>query len=98
MEVPRGGQSTKLFTTTNLVHHLKTKHDEEYARYNRLKVDSDGKQKELGSTSDSEGMWLRQVSLQETAELRKLWDINDPRAKKVHAKVGEMIAIDCQPV
>ena len=36
--------------------------------------------------------------MQETAELHKLWDINDPRAKKIHAKVGEMIAIDCQPV
>ena len=63
MEVPCGGQSIKSFTTTNLVHHIKTKHDEEYARYNRLKADSDGKQKELGSTSDSEGMRLRQVSL-----------------------------------
>ena len=98
MEVPRGSQSTKSFTTTNLVYHLKTKHDEEYAQYNRLKADSDGKQKELGSTSDSKGMRLRQVSLQEIAELRKVWDINDPRAKKIHAKVGEMIAIDYQPV
>ena len=43
-------------------------------------------------------MRLRQVSLQETAELHKLWNINDPRAKKIHAKAGEMIAIDCQPV
>ena len=25
-EVPRGGKSTKSFTTTNLVHHLKVKH------------------------------------------------------------------------
>ena len=52
----------------NLVHHLKTQHDEEYARYNRLKVDSKDKQNE---SSTSEGMQLRQVSLQETAELRK---------------------------
>ena len=58
-------------------------------------ADSDGKQKE---SSISEGTRLRQASLQETAELRKLWDINDHRAKKIHAKVGEMIAIDCQPV
>ena len=94
-EVPRGGQSTKSFTTTNLIHHLKTKHNEEYARYNRLKANSDEKQKE---SSISEGMRLRQVSLQEAAELRKLWDINDSRAKKIHTKVGEMIAIDCQPV
>ena len=94
-EVSRGGQSTKLFTTTNLVHHLKTQHDEEYARYNRLKADSKDKQNE---SSTSEGMQLRQVSLQETAELHKMWDINDPRVKKIHNNLGIMIAIDCQPV
>ena len=36
--------------------------------------------------------------MQETAELRKVWDINDFRAKQIHTKVGEMIAIDYQPV
>ena len=51
---------------------------------------------EENSTSD--GARLRQVSLQETAELRKVWDINDFRAKRIHTKVGEMIAIDYQPV
>lgn len=95
IEIPRGGQSTKSFTTTNLVHHLKTKHSEDYAQYNRLKADSDGKQNE---NTSSKGKGLRQVSLQQTAELRKLWNINDPRGKRIHSKVGEMIAIDCQPV
>lgn len=91
--MPCRGQSTKLLTKTKLVIHLKT-HDKEYAQYNRLKVDSE-KQKE---SSTSKGMQFRQVSLQETAELHKLWDINDPRVKKIHAKVGVMIAIDYQPV
>ena len=95
MEVPRGGQSTKTFTPTNLVHHLKTKpgHEEEYERYNKLKTEEKKKQ-----SSTTDGTQLRQVSLQETAELLKVWDINDSRAKRTHTKVGEMIAIDCQPI
>ena len=94
-EVSCRGQSTKSFTTTNLVYHLKIQHDEEYAQYNRLKADSKDKQNE---SFTSEGMPLRQVSLQETAELRKMWDINDSRVKKIYNKVGIMIAINCQPV
>ena len=95
VKVPCGGQSTKTFTPTNLVHHLKTKpgHEEEYEKYNKLKTEEKVKE---NSTSD--GARLRQVSLQETAELRKVWDINDFRAKRIHTKVGEMIAIDYQPV
>ena len=51
IEVPRGGQSTKTFTPTNLVHHLKTKpgHEEEYERYNKLKTEEKKKQ---SSTTD----------------------------------------------
>ena len=37
VEVSCGGQSTKLFTTTNLVHHLMTKQAEDYSKYNELK-------------------------------------------------------------
>ena len=36
-EVPRGGQSTISYTTTNLVQHLKTKHGQEYAEYEKKK-------------------------------------------------------------
>ena len=45
--VLHGGQCTKLFTMKDLVHHLKDRHREEYARYKRLKEDSDKKQKPL---------------------------------------------------
>ena len=33
----------------------------------------------------------------EVAELHKQWDINDASAKAIHQKIGEMIAVDCQP-
>ena len=99
INVPRGGQSTKTFTPTNLIHHLKTKpgHEEEYEKYNKLKKENDAKA-ESAVTTTNDGTRLRQVSLQGSVELRKIWDINDSRAKRIHSKVGEMIAIDCQPV
>ena len=39
-----------------------------------------------------------QFSLIKVQDLTKIWDINDHRAQKVHRKVGEMLAIDCQPI
>ena len=95
-EVPRGGQSTKSYTTSNLVHHLKTKHGQEYAEYEKKKSE---KQPEAPQASSSnEAGPLRQISLMEAAELHKQWDINDPSAKAIHRKIGEMIAVDCQPI
>ena len=74
---------------------MRIQHSEEFKRYTKLK-DAVGKKKAESFGSSSTG--LRQVSLQESADLRKMWDINDVRSKKIHVKVGEMIAIDCQPV
>ena len=74
-EVPCGSKSTKSFTTMNLVHHLKVKHSEEFKEYTKLKEDSDRKKK--GESSASDCTLLKQVSLQESAGLRKIWDIND---------------------
>ena len=34
-KVPHGGQSKKSYTATNLVHHLKMKHGQEYTEYER---------------------------------------------------------------
>ena len=70
IEVPHGGQSTKTFTPTNLVHHLKTKpgHEEEYERYNKLKTEEKKKQ-----SSTTDGTQLRQVSLQETPRILAIY-------------------------
>ena len=45
-EVPHGGHSTKSYTITNLVNHLKSKHPKEYKNYEELKVT---KEKEIDS-------------------------------------------------
>ena len=40
----------------------------------------------------------RQLSLSEVQDRSKGWDINDQRAQRVYRKIGEMVAIDCQPI
>ena len=50
------------------------------------------------ASSSNEAGPLRQISLMEAAELHKQWDTNDASAKAIHQKVGEMIAMDCQPI
>ena len=96
-EVLRGGHSTKSYTTTNLVNHLKSKHPKEYKNYEELKVT---KEKEINSKdqqSNGNEATLKQVTLPEARDLLKPWDINDHRAKSIHIKIAEMIALDCQP-
>ena len=46
-EVSRGGKNTRMFNTTNIVNHLKTKHDDEYWKYEKEKAaqDKDGELK-----------------------------------------------------
>jgi len=78
---------------TNLVHHLKVKHAEKYAKYHELKTANNDKQHKE-SHSSNRAAQLRQISLAETAECCKVWDINDSQAKVIHTRVREMIAID----
>ena len=82
----RGGTTTKSFTTTNLVHHLSVKHPEIHANYLERKVNQEPRQ-----PKDMRKRSLHcQLSLTETQELTKVWDINDHRAQRVHHKIGEM--------
>ncbi|CAF3790922.1 unnamed protein product, partial [Rotaria socialis] len=39
----------------------------------------------------------KQLTLTESLDKKKLWDINDNRAVKIHKRIGEMIALDIQP-
>jgi len=43
-KVPRGVDSTKSFTTTNLVHHLTTEHQEIHVKYVERKANKEPKQ------------------------------------------------------
>ena len=41
---------------------------------------------------------LRQLTLKGSEDRVKPWGINDPRAAVLHRKLGEMIALDHQPI
>ena len=39
----------------------------------------------------------RQLTLHEASERVRIWDINDPRAQRIHQRDTEMICLDAQP-
>ena len=78
--------TTKTYNTSNLVSHLKTKHPELYKKFESQKAPTT-------STSTKP----KQLTPFESGDRVRMWDINDPRAQRVHRLIGEMIAIDIQP-
>jgi len=89
--ISRGGGSTKVYNTSNLVNHLKC-HSEAYEEYQRKHteyLEKEKAKKEEGSA--------KQLSLFVVQDKVKAWDINDSRAQRVHRFVMEMIAMDIQP-
>ena len=98
--IARGGETTKSFNTSNLVYHLKTKHLEDFRRFLTLKETKESERKTLKkerSEKKSVG-GLRQLTLQRREDLTTPWNINDARAIAIHKKLGEMIALDGQPI
>ena len=89
--VSRGGKTTKTYCTTNLVGHLK-KHSEQYSDYEKAVAAGDT-EKDKGKKKASP----RQLTLQEANDRVRIWDINDPRAQRIHRRVTEMICLDAQP-
>lgn len=96
-----------LFTaTTSLKNHLKTKHADQYAALINIPSTSGSN---MGGTSTSTDAKMpaepgtsrskdRQLTLKETSERKLLWDINDPKSIKYHYLIGEMIALDNEPL
>ena len=91
--IDRGGKSTKTYMPTNLVTHLKTRHQEQFTQFEKRK-----KEKEVDSTKKNAQPSLVQLTLKETSDRVRPWDINDSRAQAVHRRIMEMIALDFQPI
>ena len=49
------------------------------------------------ATSSSSPAPFSQIPLQESGDRVRVWDINDARAQRIHRRIGEMIALDCEP-
>ena len=93
-KVSRGRGSTKSYTTTNLVGHL-VKHPDINKQYSEQKFVQEAPPIKVTRKRKIE----QQLSLEEeTQELSKPWDINDARSQRVHKRIGEMLAVDCQPL
>ena len=88
--ISRGGKTTKTFNTTNLVYHIRGTHAE---LHSELLKKCDERTKEKASAPSSS----RQLTLQESSDKARKWDINDPRAQHIHTRIAEMIALDYQP-
>ena len=92
-KVSRGGNSTKTYNTSNLVMHLK-KHPDVYAEYEQKKQDEEQAQ---ADTSTSNSSKAKQLTISDSYDRTRVWDINDARSRHIHQKIGEMIAFDFQP-
>ena len=90
-KLSRGGATTKTYNTSNLVSHLKFKHPDLYQRFESQKA------QETEEPTTSTSAKAKQISIFESSDRVRIWDINDPRAQRVHRLIGEMIAIDNQP-
>jgi hypothetical protein len=82
-----------------MINHLKKLHPEEMAK----ESEASGKLKRTnaecsGISSSTTGPLSKvQPTIEAVLTRKKLWDINDNRAKQIHYLTGEMIAVDIQP-
>lgn len=99
-QVPRGGDNTKSYTTSNIVHHLNQSiHTGENKKYEKLKAAKEKQSKDKQATKLGRGneVKLKQTALAEVQKLRLPWDINEHHTKFIHFKITEIISLDCQP-
>jgi hypothetical protein len=86
--ISRGGKTAKTFTTTNMMNHLKEFHPEEMAKASEA---SDKlKRTHAGCSGISSSTTEPLSKVQPTIEAvltKKLWDINDHRAKEIHCLI-----------
>ena len=98
--VSRGGDNIKSFTTSNLVSHLRANHPIVYQRFCKHKDKKESQRQDVRKERIEAGGFpaLRQLTLKGSQDRVKQWDINDSRSTALHRKLGEMIALDYQPV
>jgi hypothetical protein len=84
--VSRGGTEAKSYNTTNLRKYLESKHHEEFRR---LEV----KKREAAKAKGG----AKQMTLAESIDKVKPYALDRPRAREIHKRIGEMIAVDNEP-
>jgi hypothetical protein len=96
--ISRGGKTAKTFTIINTKNHLKMFHPQEMAKESEATDKSKRTHTESSgiSSSTTEPPSKAQPTTEAVLTKKKLWDINDHRAKKIHYLSDEMIAVDIQ--
>ncbi|CAH0563105.1 unnamed protein product [Brassicogethes aeneus] len=86
--------------TSAMSNHLKSKHQEKFNLLNK------GKDKDVptlllepavpvsSTRSSSSTSMEKQLTLSESFERKLIWGVSDPKAKKYHYLIAEMIALD----
>lgn len=98
-KISRGGIG-KTATASAMVNHLRNKHYNEFIEYDQ-QVEKQRKSKEefKEKLEESKSKSIqKQLTLKETISLKKKFDINSSNAMKIHRAIGEMIAIDNEPI
>lgn len=100
--IPRGGKTSKTYNTTNLRIHLQkhaTQCSELVANEEKKKKLAEEKDKGAegkGTTSTIKKQLKKQLSVQESFQNVRLWDINSPQAEKITQLIAEMMVVDNQ--
>ena len=90
LSISRGGTTTKTFNTSNLIQHLRSKHINDFKKYEEAQEEKSAQRKESNQR--------KQLTLEVMQDRVKMWSGSDPRAKKLTYRVAEMVALDCQPL
>ncbi|XP_065684334.1 zinc finger BED domain-containing protein 4-like [Hydra vulgaris] len=91
-------------TITSLKNKLQNKYSKQYAKLTETPLAKGSKSDDLLTYTNSNipavtGMLKKkQLTFKETAERKTCWDINDPKSIKYHYLIGEMIALDNEPL
>ncbi|XP_060871545.1 zinc finger BED domain-containing protein 4-like [Metopolophium dirhodum] len=82
----------KKATTSSMRKHLKFKHK---TLFDKLLTSEELKKESKAKGSIQTGK--RQMSLYESVNKKKCWDMNDAKSKEIHKIIGEMICVDNEP-
>lgn len=107
-KIRRGKGKTANFSTTPLHNHAKARHE---VLYNKTKASKKIPNEDQPSTSTAEMTApppkqrklealeesQKQITLEDAFEMKKLWDVNDTKSKRIHEDIMIMIAMDNEP-
>lgn len=103
LKLSRGGEGKKA-GTSSMKNHLQSKHPDKFSEiYGGSSSTSRGGSRTFPSSfastsAPAQPASHKQLTLAETVERKQYWGINDPKSKEYHYLIGEMIALDNEPL